>query len=85
MVRKKWSLGDTRCMVAQWSKCHSSAGRLHLHLRRGAILRSVLRFTEQQFARALVMPNVNPPVVTSNDVEEYRAEIRAVQRGTFER
>lgn len=49
----------------------------HVHLRQGDLLRAVLPWTVGQFRRALVMPNTNPPVRTADDVERYRAEIRA--------
>ena len=37
----------------------------HLHLRDGDSLKAVLPFTALRFARALVMPNLNPPVTTT--------------------
>ncbi|MEP3020254.1 MAG: dihydroorotase, partial [Tateyamaria sp.] len=36
----------------------------HLHLRDGAMMRAVLPHTAQHFARAIIMPNLVPPVVT---------------------
>ena len=36
----------------------------HLHLRDGAALRSVIAASARQFARAIVMPNLKPPVTT---------------------
>ena len=36
----------------------------HLHVRDGAQLASVLPFTARQFARAIIMPNLKPPVTT---------------------
>ena len=36
----------------------------HLHLRDGAALAAVLPHTARQFARAIVMPNLKPPVAT---------------------
>lgn len=47
----------------------------HLHLRDGAILRRVLADTVQNFERALVMPNLVPPVLTTRDAEAYRNRI----------
>ncbi|HYH21735.1 MAG TPA: dihydroorotase [Azospirillum sp.] len=47
----------------------------HVHLRDGAMLKAVLPFTAQQFARAIVMPNLKPPVATAADAEAYRARI----------
>jgi len=49
----------------------------HLHLRDGAILKAVLAETVRHFARALVMPNLVPPVVTGADAEAYRDRILA--------
>ncbi|MGH8268694.1 MAG: dihydroorotase, partial [Steroidobacteraceae bacterium] len=48
---------------------------LHLHLRDGASMRSVLPFTARQFARALVMPNLRPPVTTTEQALSYRQRI----------
>lgn len=47
----------------------------HLHLRDGAQLVAVLPFTAQRFARALVMPNLKPPMTTTAALEDYRARI----------
>ncbi|MEL7115736.1 MAG: dihydroorotase [Pseudomonadota bacterium] len=47
----------------------------HLHLRDGAMLRAVLPATAQHFARAIIMPNLVPPVVRTADAEAYRARI----------
>jgi len=49
----------------------------HLHVRDGAMLRAVLPFTERNFGRAIVMPNLLPPVMTTADAEAYRKRIRA--------
>ncbi|WP_037298984.1 dihydroorotase [Roseovarius sp. TM1035] len=49
----------------------------HLHLRDGAMLRAVLPETTRHFARAIVMPNLVPPVVTGQDASAYRARIMA--------
>ncbi len=49
----------------------------HLHLRDGAMLRAVLPWTAAHFARAIIMPNLIPPVVTGADVTAYRARIMA--------
>jgi dihydroorotase len=47
----------------------------HLHLRDGAQLAAVLPFTAARFARALVMPNLRPPMTTTAALAEYRARI----------
>ncbi len=49
----------------------------HLHLRDGAPMRSVLPDTARQFARAIVMPNLKPPVTTTAQAVEYRQRILA--------
>jgi dihydroorotase len=49
----------------------------HLHLRDGAALRAVLPFTAARFARAIVMPNLVPPVTTTQAALAYRERIRA--------
>ena len=49
----------------------------HLHLRDGAMLQAVLPETARHFARAIVMPNLLPPVVTLADAEAYRDRILA--------
>jgi len=45
---------------------------MHLHLRDGDALVSALRDSARQFARAIVMPNLRPPVVTLDDAAAYR-------------
>ena len=47
----------------------------HLHLRDGAMLRTVLPETARHFARAIVMPNLVPPVVTGAQARAYRDRI----------
>jgi dihydroorotase len=47
----------------------------HLHLRDGAALESVVAFTARQFARAIVMPNLKPPVATVDAARAYRDRI----------
>ena len=47
----------------------------HLHLRDGAALASVLPFTAARFARAIVMPNLSPPVTTAAAALAYRERI----------
>lgn len=49
----------------------------HLHLRDGAMLKAVLPETARHFARAIVMPNLVPPVVTLADATAYHARIMA--------
>jgi dihydroorotase len=54
----------------------------HLHLRDGAALTSVAPFTAKQFARAIVMPNLNPPVTTVVQAVEYLDQVLAAVDGT---
>jgi dihydroorotase len=55
----------------------------HLHLRDGDSLRAVLPFTTRQFARAVVMPNLKPPVTTVVAAAAYRDRILgALPEGT---
>jgi dihydroorotase len=49
----------------------------HVHLRDGAALQAVVADTARQFARALVMPNLKPPVTTVAQARAYRAQIMA--------
>jgi len=49
----------------------------HLHLRDGAEMASVLPHTAAQFARAIVMPNLKPPVTTVAEAKAYRDRILA--------
>lgn len=47
----------------------------HLHVRDGAQLASVVPFTARQFARAVIMPNLKPPVTTVAQAAAYKARI----------
>lgn len=47
----------------------------HLHLRDGAALAAVLPFTARHFGRAIVMPNLKPPVTTAAQAAAYRSRI----------
>ncbi|WP_162147529.1 dihydroorotase [Lebetimonas sp. JH292] len=48
---------------------------MHLHLREGKILKDVLPYTESQFAAAVVMPNLVPPVDNKERLLSYKEEI----------
>ncbi len=50
---------------------------MHLHLRDGAMLEAVLPETARHFARAIIMPNLVPPVVTAREAALYRDRILA--------
>ena len=51
----------------------------HLHLRDGAALAAVLPHTARQFARAIVMPNLRPPITTTEQALAYRERILAAR------
>jgi dihydroorotase len=54
----------------------------HLHLRDGAMLEGVIGDTSRNFARAIIMPNLVPPVVTTEDARAYRERImKALPKG----
>jgi dihydroorotase len=49
----------------------------HLHVRSGAMLKTVIAHTAAQFGRAIIMPNLKPPITTVNDAEQYHRAILA--------
>ena len=49
----------------------------HLHLRDGAAMQSVVPHSARQFARAIIMPNLRPPVTTTEQALAYRTRILA--------
>jgi dihydroorotase len=49
----------------------------HLHIRDGEVMRDVLVDTARQFARAIIMPNLKPPVTTVDSAHAYQARIQA--------
>jgi dihydroorotase len=49
----------------------------HVHLRDGEMLRTVAEYTARQFARAIVMPNLSPPVTDTVSAAAYRERIMA--------
>lgn len=54
----------------------------HLHVRTGAMLKTVIPHTARQFSRAIIMPNLKPPVTTVAQAEKYRQEIiQAIPKG----
>src|SRR4249919_219993 len=55
----------------------------HVHLRDGAAMAAVLPATAREFARAIVMPNLRPPVTTTAQASAYRERIvAALPRGS---
>ncbi|HEY0628984.1 MAG TPA: dihydroorotase [Sphingomicrobium sp.] len=55
----------------------------HVHLRDGEMLDRVARFTARQFARAIVMPNLVPPVTSVEEASAYRDRIVAAAGEDF--
>lgn len=49
----------------------------HLHFRDGEVMRAVVPYTARRFARAIVMPNLTPPITTTAMAAAYRERIRA--------
>lgn len=49
----------------------------HVHLRDGALLEAVAGYTARSFARAIVMPNLDPPITSVQAAEAYRRRILA--------
>ena len=49
----------------------------HLHVRDGAAMAAVVPHTARQFGRAIIMPNLRPPVTTAEQALAYRARIEA--------
>jgi len=47
----------------------------HLHLRDGDMMRAVLPYTAELYGRAIIMPNLKPPVKTAKDARAYRQRI----------
>lgn len=50
----------------------------HVHFRDGDMLKKVLFYSVKQFSGALIMPNLMPPVVTTEQVKNYRTRIMAI-------
>jgi dihydroorotase len=55
----------------------------HLHVRDGAAMAAVVRHSAAQFARALIMPNLKPPVITTAMAMAYRERITAAVPKAF--
>ena len=49
----------------------------HLHVRDGYAMATVIGHTARQFARAIIMPNLKPPVTTTERAVAYRERIMA--------
>jgi dihydroorotase len=47
----------------------------HIHVRSGQLLKTVISHTAKRFKRAIIMPNLNPPVTTVSQALQYRDEI----------
>ncbi len=49
----------------------------HLHVRQGEVLKTVISHTARQFSRAIIMPNLQPPISTVEQALAYRDDINA--------
>ena len=47
----------------------------HLHLRDGEVLRSIISYSARVFSRAIIMPNLSPPITSVDDARSYRDRI----------
>jgi dihydroorotase len=56
----------------------------HVHLRDGEMLRTVAPYTARQFARAIIMPNLVPPITSGEAASAYRERIRKAAGPGFE-
>jgi len=58
----------------------------HLHIRDGAAMAAVVPYTARQFGRAIIMPNLRPPITTTAQAAAYRERILAAlpEGSTFE-
>ncbi|HZG09740.1 MAG TPA: dihydroorotase [Allosphingosinicella sp.] len=54
----------------------------HVHLRDGEMLAAVAPYTARQFARAIIMPNLSPPITDAAAAQGYRARILAATEGS---
>ena len=56
----------------------------HVHLRDGEVLKTVVPHTAAEFGRAIVMPNLKPPVTTATQAAAYKARIQAaIPKGVY--
>ena len=55
----------------------------HVHLRDGEMLKAVAPYTARQFARAIIMPNLMPPITTLEAASAYRERIIAAAGARF--
>lgn len=59
---------------------------MHLHVRDGAVvLKDILRHVTERFDRAIIMPNLKPPVTKIGDADAYRGRIEAALTGSARR
>jgi dihydroorotase len=55
----------------------------HLHVRTGDMLKTVINHTARQFARAIIMPNLQPPVTNVTQARTYQQEIQQATDSTY--
>uniref|UniRef100_A0A7S0VIZ1 Dihydroorotase, mitochondrial n=1 Tax=Polytomella parva TaxID=51329 RepID=A0A7S0VIZ1_9CHLO len=82
VVSRKATFHATRTLSASAAKSESNSSLTivrpddwHLHLRDGDFMRSVVNHTAQHYSRAIVMPNLAPPVTTTTAALAYRQRI----------
>ena len=71
------ALRDNGAMTAPQTLRFTRPDDWHLHVRDGAALAAVVPHTAAQFARAIIMPNLRPPVTTAAQALAYKARIQA--------
>jgi len=57
---------------------------MHLHLRDGDMLKDVYSYSEDQFAGAVIMPNLQPPLQNREDILAYRDRIQTLSKKDFD-
>ena len=55
----------------------------HLHLRDGELMQDIVTYSARQFARAIVMPNLKPPITTVASALAYRQRILTSLNGKY--
>jgi len=56
---------------------------MHCHLREDSVLQSVIGFTTRCFQRAVIMPNLTPPILTAEDMTRYEKKIKQYSGASF--
>lgn len=77
MMQLARPLGENRAMVEPSTLTLARPDDWHLHVRDGAAMMDVVPHSAAQFARAVIMPNLRPPVTTTAQALAYKARILA--------